>query len=406
MKRKNYVYLLSLFLIGAATFSGCEFRRIIDTGNIEILVGEHAQAPQSIENPVTLVLEDGPKIDKEAIIQYFCGKSYEELTQDDKFEFLHEDKIFQYEDENMTLYWTGEGFTYTDNREKAGECYQNLLYYAYLENEISNRLLGMYPEEELENCPSEEALKACEPLAVACGYKDAQVNVYAMRKEVMNNYSEETRINVDTFFVNAPDPNYKYVDTRELEKQLEKADKDRNQELANKLQAEINELTGGGGNYFDPEKRIFWTDRTEAYLVIYRSVLNGGLFDTTVYDMVCIYVPSYERVVYADVKSTLVVADTLEAVELITQEEAVEEMLRVLQLDSAEGVTVTGISMVYSPRIEQLETDKTVDPCWRIDYELSQELLRSNHKFDDNDGTIMINAVDGTENHKYGVKPK
>lgn len=59
--------------------------------------------------------------------------------------------------------------------------------------------------------------------------------------------------------------------------------------------------------------------------------------------------------------------------------------------------------MIYSPRYEQVKRGlekRVVDPCWRIDYELGENLKDNSLLYVDDSGTVVINAVDGRQN-KY-----
>ena len=87
-------------------------------------------------------------------------------------------------------------------------------------------------------------------------------------------------------------------------------------------------------------------------------------------------------------------------IELITKEEAVANALPIIPVESEEDITVTNISLVYSPRSEQLfdkETEvKVINPCWRIDYVIKEDKITTD-QYQNDDGTVLINAVDGFE---------
>ncbi len=287
---------------------------------------------------------------------------------------------------------------FMDMREAAGSRYEDVLEDKFIDNEISKRLMEMYPEEELENCSKEEAIAICAPVAEVCGYGDALVNVYVMKHEVLNNYAQEVGIMNTTHFRNAPDPEYDYNYVHTLQRKISSATKTEDTELLVQLLTELSAY-----NASDDDKRIEWTEKHDAYLLVYQTQLNGRILDSMYYNLICIYVPAYERIVYMKADCPLVVTETLEEVPLVTQEEAVEEMLRVLKISSMDDITITSISMVYSPRYEQADHElerRTIDPCWRIDYELSENLREQPLLYNDDDGTIFINAIDGREN-KY-----
>lgn len=382
---KKYRYSIALFLI-TTLFSGCKFEREIDTSNLNInvtpsVVADNITSTPSedenlptipvTENPVTIVVEDGKSMDEDAIVDFFFHQSKETLIED---EFLVEDYgidiglneymgFYCIKDE-IEMYYnasyidlTGkkhrESLLLYDMQNDAGMIYYNLLGNGskYRNNEISNRLKQIYPEGELESCSREEVLQACAPLAKACGYEDAKVAVYAMTEECLE---KQAYNDIDDTMDTAPGP--------------------------------------------DCENNVYeWTKEHEAYFVVYNSVLNGRVLDTVHYDLMCIYVPAYEKVVCVHAEQTLVVTETMPEAELITAEDAVANMIRDRNFESAEDISVTGISMVYSPQYKKVGEDleqKTIDPCWRIDYELSEE-MKNLSGFLDDDLTVMINAVDG-----------
>ncbi len=129
----------------------------------------------------------------------------------------------------------------------------------------------------------------------------------------------------------------------------------------------------------------------------YRTCINGLLMDTNEHNMWCIYVPSYGRVVKMQADTPLVKTKDIEISTLVSKEEALAEMIKALKLESLDDVTLTNISVVYSPRSEQVaseQEEKIVHPCWRIDYVIDPDIITAFQDYSD-DGTILISMVDG-----------
>ncbi len=371
MKKQYYLKWSIVLFCMISSFSGCKFVRNVDINIDDITptleVGNTDPTIPITENPVTIVVEEGDSIDENALLAYFYGMSREELLAEDCVTeemggetllgsiYSRDGIVVSYTYKNE---WNFNGFIMHDTNSNVGIRYEHVLEEKFRRNEISNSLISMYPEGELESCSKEDAIVACAPLAEACGYEDAQVNAYVMKKEVLNNYKEQARV---------ADPNA------------------------------IFSAPGQGDD-------IEWKEEHEAYFLVYRAVLNGRILDTTKYILYCVYVPELGRVVYANARPPLVVTETLEETELVSAETATEEALRLLKVESQNDVTITGISMVYSPGYDQANETlerRTIDPCWRIDYELTDEIFEKYQTlYYEDDGTILINAKDGKEN-KY-----
>lgn len=159
---------------------------------------------------------------------------------------------------------------YTDNRNAAGMCYDIYDIPGFLYNGIGSSMEKQFPKEDLKSCTREEAIKQCEKYAVACGYKDADVQVYAMTKEALNRVC---KINNTT--TAAPDPNFyhpfseaeKWRLNKERQEALEKEDTDLVKSIEQKM-TELNEIS-----------YIPWEKKDEAYLLIYRPYVNNLLVD-------------------------------------------------------------------------------------------------------------------------------
>ncbi len=414
MKLKKKLWSLLLALLGITfLMAGCKFEKILDISDIEFENGEDSLASivdgevgdlDSVEKMSNILVELGPKIDGDAVLQYFYGQGLEELqdaegmslrgTPDDYTGFYCE-KDGQRIDVIQNLNGNQSTVEYIYLEERAGEKYMWVTVESYRRYVFSNRLQQIYKKGELETCSSQEALDACAPLAEACGYGNAKADVYVMTHEAMNTMGEAL-LKDPNYMFSAPNPDYDYEDEMELLEQIEEAKEAGNEELANQLYKEYLELLGGEG-----EQHIDWTKEKEAYLIVYRSTLNGLLLDSTVHGMICIYVPYYGQVVYAKARQSLNLLEVQEEQELISKRAALQEAVRILGLTDGEGLTVTNISLVYSPRIQDIQNGtrkKKVPLCWRIDYHFSEAVWENNPDLWVLDlRTILIDAVDGTQ---------
>lgn len=413
MKRWKYV-VLALSLV---SLSGCKFVRPTDADNrvhkddfsnlVDQDVIEQTKQDDNdetsipvTENPVSVLVGYGDAVDYEALVRFFYKESTEDLKEEGYLE-ESENSVYSFfadcEKDDIELDYSEwknghSEFRMFDNEGDAGRRYHDVLNTNFFYNEVSQRMIDLYPEKDLDSAAREEAIAFCAPLAEACGYGDAQVNVYAITKETMNNYSQLARAYVE--------PALKRPPYAEFEKTVTLADimaatKAGNEELAEELKA----IMEAEQNQEIPP----WTDESEGYLLVYRTVLNRRLMDCTYFSMWCVYMPAYQKVVYAYGERSMEVTETLEEVNLISEEEALAEALRVAKIDSVDKITLKRISMVYSPRYDQARVElerRIVDPCWRIDYELNDELKNNATVALYDDGTILINAVDGREN-KY-----
>lgn len=424
MNNKRRIKLMLCLFGIVITFSSCKFVREVDigaiknpqnvptqeVGNSQNTDGTDQEDPSiskaiqpfdwnnlpSTEGVVSVAVEDGPSIDVEAVLQFFYGEGKEALTKDGSLTEYEgvDDGSFECEKDGVEFSYAGkynldeQSIYVIDKREAAGIRYREVLGLRFLTNEISQVFLDIYPEEDLENCSREEAIAACAPLAKAMGYENAQVNAYAMKKEILNNFAKLSRAEKYGLNFSAPDPEYDY---KYIEEQEEKA----------RQNGDYKAITGYMEHMFGNDEKIEWTERTEAYILVYRSVWNDLVMDTSNdYMLLCVYVPAYGKIVYVDGTQSLVHTN-LEEKELMSAEDAVAEVLRVQKIASEKDIIVRNISLVYSPRAKQILPNleqRIIDPCWRIDYQLSDDLLKRNPKFETDDGTLMINAIDGKEN--------
>lgn len=268
---------------------------------------------------------------------------------------------------------------YTDNKNAAGMCYDIYDIPGFLYNGIGSSMEKQFPKEDLKSCTREEAIKQCEKYAVACGYKDADVQVYAMTKEALNRVC---KINNTT--TAAPDPNFyhpfseaeKWRLNKERQEALEKEDTDLVQSIEQKM-TELNEIS-----------YIQWEEKDEAYLLIYRPYVNNLLVDGWGQTLVIVYVPQLEKVVLVKGYSPVQVSKKQEK-KLISKEVAISTAMLDKGIEDVSKFKIKSIELVYSTRAVQFEADEpSMNPCWKINYSYPEMA-------EDDEGSIWIDAVTG-----------
>ena len=335
MRHKRVWLTLMTVLLASFFLSGCKLVRELEVDNVEL----NGTPSINVDGLVSVRVEDGKVLDDEAILDFFYGEDKNTLLEEKYItEIYYKETLVQYDcskDEIQVRYfpihqWDARGrsefFMWDMDGMYNGEYYSGFLSLEDMENHFLSSFFQKYPEIGTDTEMREEAVKFCEPLAKACGYKDGQVTVCKFESQ------------------------YDYV--------------------------------------------------PDAYILIWQSVMNGVVLDSSDYMLLCIYVPEYQRIVYANAEQSLIAVEALEEVEPVSKEQAVAEAVRALGLPSAEGLTLLNMNLVYSPIYEKVSKDmaegnRVIEPCWRIDYTLSEE-LKDRYQFKENDkGTIFINAVDG-----------
>lgn len=418
--RKKAIFWCSVLVLVLSCFSGCKMVREVEIDKVNIVTptpteeGKTSVNPtvsvsptQSpvvtmvpTENPVTIVVENGSDLNEEAILAYFYDTDKETLVAEGYLEELwyEEQKLgFNCDKNGVILYYTYEytvdgwtsynSFSIEDvGNGGASWAYERVCDLGYIG---TPRFYEKFPEIDLESCSRAEAIEACASLAQICGYGDAQVNAYAVTESYLEEFVqywtkvyEETGRQPDQ---SAPKPTYEYVSQRDIDKAREEGNEQLAKELENKP------------GFYECEN-VDWTKEHEAYIIVYRPILNGCILDSREYYMYCIYVPLYDSVVKVSVVQSLVAVEGKEETNLMTKDEAIAKAVRYLEIDSLEDITITGISMVYDTEYEKSNPgleERTISPCWRIDYVLSERLLeRPTYQKSKYTGTVVIDAVE------------
>lgn len=130
----------------------------------------------------------------------------------------------------------------------------------------------------------------------------------------------------------------------------------------------------------------------------YRPYINGKIVDSIKQSMQIIYVPYYERIVYAEAWIPYELKEVESTVSILTPEDAVSKVMDAIGVKSQDDLKIDSISLVYSVcavrtarAAEDDSTAWTLNPCWRIDYTRvgDPDLLGIEQD------TKVIDAVDG-----------
>lgn len=307
-----------------------------------------------------------PKYDLEQIVDTFLGKSVEETVREGAEQ---EENYYYFEnrEENFVLAESMDGagvvVEYRDYFENTGIQYEMALdNHDHMKNVVDYGLRKYYPQESIDACSKEEVISYCSRYAEVLGYGKAEASVYAMTLEnlqsVMEEYPEK----------GAPIPNYE---------RSQKAD-------------EFDYLE-------NPQK---WTKEHEALLVVYRPYINEMLMDSRYQILQFIYVPKYKKIVYA--QGTIPwKTEQPEEVELIAASEAVSKVILKNGVSKKEDIVVQEPKLVYSLNITQLNKEKAVCLCWRVDYELKNSAAYTGDRAFQ---TMLVDAVTGDECQMFDIK--
>lgn len=280
-------------------------------------------------------------------------------------------------------------FTYNDHIDGAADCYTCMVLDKYCEQYLSQSMRAFYPEENLDTCTKEEAIAFCQPYAEAFGYGEAEVSVYAMTLECLNEINES---NNNLF--SAPGPGFERI-TFEVRDEWASAIS-----AGEKTLEEFMEMARDG--HLAPGRGFEWEKKYEAMLLYYRPYLNGRIVDSYRQVMRIIYVPYYNRVVQLTSLLPYKMQEVASEEILVSPDEAVNTVLANIGASSPEDIIIDNISLVYSLRFSNLQLAKesqdnfyTVNPCWRIDY--TREEYEDEYGMDKY--TLVIDAIDGIVNY-------
>lgn len=280
-----------------------------------------------------------------------------------------------YEIGTKSLICTENMFVFYDYIDNAGDCYESMiLSNIYLNPCLTEGMRSIFPLEDIDTCSREEAIAFCQPYAEACGYLDADISVYAMTLESLENISEK--------FYNghtAPQDGLHIMMRREYWEKVEAG------EMTEEEMSELRYPTS-----FAP-----WEKKHEAMLLVYRPYINGLIMDSQDSQiLIIVYAPYYNGIVFAEgyVPNEELEVSSVET--LISKEKAVSKLITSIGANSQEDIMVSNISLVYSARSSRANLAL---PCWRIDYTYPEHY----DNMGINQYTILIDAVDGQVSKFY-----
>ena len=212
--------------------------------------------------------------------------------------------------------------TFYDHNENAGPAYETMIY----QEETTDSFVSYYraslrdyfPEENLDNCSKEDAISFCKPYAEALGYGDAEVMVFAMREQELQDISTG-RHGGNAVISGAPDPDCKLV-YREAE--------------------------------LDEREPVPWEKKDEAFLLFYCPQMGEYRIDWGEQQCHMIYVPARKEIVYA--KGMLpFVLESRGKEDIISSGAAVSKVMQANGGSDKDGMELKTTELVYSSDPDQ-----------------------------------------------------
>lgn len=318
--------ILLAVLTAAMLCGGCQFVKEIETGNTEDgdrLTGEILQVADS-GNSMEAIME--------AMAENLSAYSLEELIKMAEYFDAEEELAVMDAEEQVVVAKTSDTrmihIEYVDRRENGrGDSYHMISHiWDHINAEtVDCGLREYFPKEDLEICSKEEALEFCAPIAEAFGYGEAEVSVYAMNLDSIRNIYEDNKENWEL-----ESPTYEEGDS-----------------------------SGG------------WTKDLEAILIIYKPYLKDLVVESSLQRLQLIYVPKYDKVVYAYGEIPWKLEKVKAETEIISSSEAVSRVLLSYGLSEVgENIEILDTGLVYTYMYKEFLEDHSVTLCWRVDYHL------------------------------------
>lgn len=372
----------TMILLIAALFStaGCAVRRDVDGISQIADLGD-----ENIRTATTYRVETS-SVELGKIMEVFLNQS---VSDAEKFYYHH---LYEMDGKTLTVANSEyespdnpsetEPITYVgywDDNEGAYSCYSILGLLGDVLSMNTSALRNNYPEENLDACTKEEAMEACLPYAEACGYGDAEVLAYGVTLDIIEKKSMITGWGEDIVY-SAPGPGYEVITYRQIYELEEEGRAEEADILRDQLQSSA------------LHRGFPWKKKHEAMILIYQKQFEGFAMDTASESMLILYVPLYGRPIYVNAPMPSIAAEKLGENQLISKDEALEQVLIAKGYSSAADIEVQQISLVYA--LQQVSEDETVwdqaIPCWQIEY--SCEEVRDQ---------VLIDAVYGDLYTRY-----
>jgi len=369
LKNKGIIMVIICIYCGLL-LTGCSLRKNI--GEIpELSAAQEEQIPDTVSN-AWVKFGEVNDLNWDEILSVFLG-----LSEDEAERYKCPEYGYYYEIGLQSL--TGSGgdtgniqgaspimLNYIDDRDGAADCYMTMLQaYSIQTNFLQTELQWrkFYPEENLDFCTKEAAIEACRPYIETIGYDDARVTVFAITFEAI----QEALKRQNWLSMSAPGPGYDKISTSEL-KEVEALLKE------GKSFEQAYEILGISVEKAT-EREIPWTEKDEAFLLVYQPYVDGVLIESSNSIAIAIYVPQYGRPVYIQALLPPVVDMVIAESKLISKKDAIKELMLSYWIKSTEEIEIedmyltSGITMVKDQEKKDGWKYQMI-PAWKIDFQL------------------------------------
>ena len=365
--KNNQKYLGIFASVVVFALSGCRFRR-----EISVSLPDESEEQIQAESNTNIEKEDdrnylesvklkrNDNTDLNQFAQLLLG--VQTIEEAEQYKPKHSLGDYYYEkDGTLAIYNKDFAIYYGDDNDGMESSYSRLM----SPFEYGALLRGMYPEEELDFCTKEQAIKACEKYAKLCGYEDAEVSSYAITLDAIQNIEKKLQ-----YTIGAPGEGYEVI-TRGQVEQLRDEGKE----------AEADALYDKMDSGF--KRNLPWKKEYEAMLLVYKLKLNGVLMDNEQLEI--IYLPYQNKVVILSADLPYEPEEISEKHELVSKEKAMSQAIQTL----GTNITIDTISLVYVKEYNA-DGENYAVPTWRVDYIQNNESAIAGRT-----GTIYIDAVSG-----------
>lgn len=379
MTKRGFLFACSVLI----TVSGCRFRREVSvtlpsgmneqketqqSGDVELSMNSDENlnkdnGSDSNSEPIYLEsvkLKRNDNTDLNQFAQLLLGVST--IEEAEQYKPKHSLGDYYYEkDGTVAIYNKDFLISYGDDNDGMESSYSRLM----SPFEYRALLRGMYPEEELDFCTKEQAIKVCEKYAKLCGYEDAEVSSYAITLDAIEKINK-------IFQVGAPGEGYEVVTRGQVELLRDEGKDDEADALRDKIDS-------------GAERNLPWKKEYEAMLLVYHLKLNDILVDSTYQVLEIVYVPQKDKIAILSAGIPYEPEEISEKRELISKEKAMSQAVQVV----GTNMKINAVSLVYAIEYDQDGNENAV-PAWRIDYTTNETDVT-------NLRAIYIDAVSGFE---------
>lgn len=359
--------------------NACAVRR--ETDGIEFMETNE----QEILESGTVYSIDYGGAEFEGILTAFFGKTLKE-AEDDLIPMEEYQKAFRYEADGISFsasYMDLETdeeqphvryLRYENLNYGLSECYSMPVTQIFTTAISDRNVRQVFPLENLDSCTKEQVLEFCNPLAEALGYNEANVSVYAVTIDDINeNLGKLRTMNI---FQCAPSENHQVVSLHEI-RALEAEGKDTSALHAIR--------------YARQDCGQEWGKKDEVLFVLYQQVIDGYPVVCNEWDSYICYSPYYDAIVFAECATPYQLTSVISENELVSREEALGQALLIDNVDLDAELENYSVSLVYAFQQEMGDmTSKRMIPCWEVQYTLKNETK-----------TVIVDAVNGEEYVQY-----